>query len=346
MAGRNDSTILSVENLVIEYRTDLETVYAVNGISFSLKRGETLGIVGETGAGKTSTALAILNLLPERSGRITGGRIEFDGKNVFDMSYAELLAMRGKHISMIFQDPMTSLNPVLTVGEQIAEGISFHERHVSKAQLNARVDEMLEMVGIPSERKKEYPHQFSGGMKQRVVIAMALICEPELLIADEPTTALDVTIQAQVLKMIRTLRDRLGTSMILITHDFGVVAQMCNNVAVMYDGRIVEYGRAEDIFLGNDHHPYTRGLFQSIPTISGTQERLKPIPGLMPDPTLRHAGCSFGSRCPYCREICHRKQPETFVSGEHRILCHFPHGAEQVEGGNVHAGKSTADSNG
>ncbi len=337
MVGKNDDAILSVENLSIEYRTDLETVYAVNGISFSLKRGETLGIVGETGAGKTSTALAILNLLPERSGKITGGRVEFGGKNVFDMSRAELLAMRGKHIAMIFQDPMTSLNPVLTVGEQIAEGITFHDRHISKAQLNARVDEMLEMVGIPAERKNEYPHQFSGGMKQRVVIAMALICEPELLIADEPTTALDVTIQAQVLKMMRTLRDRLGTSMILITHDFGVVAQMCNNVAVMYDGRIVEYGRAEDIFLGDDHHPYTKGLFESIPTINGTQERLKPIPGLMPDPTQQREGCSFDSRCPYCREICNRQKPEYFVSGEHRILCHLPHGSEQSEGGNAHA---------
>lgn len=334
--GKRDDIILSVNDLAIEYRTDLETVYAVNGISFSIKRGETLGIVGETGAGKTSTALAILNLLPDRIGKIAGGEIQFNGENVFAMSRAELHAMRGKHISMIFQDPMTSLNPVLTVGEQIAEGISFHDKHVSKKELEERVDQMLEMVGIPHERKNEYPHQFSGGMKQRVVIAMALVCEPELLIADEPTTALDVTIQAQVLKMMRSLRDKFGTSMILITHDFGVVAQMCDKVAVMYDGRIVEYGRAEDIFLGEDHHPYTKGLFRSIPTISTSQERLQPIPGLMPDPTQQYMGCSFQPRCTYCREICGQQKPTYATEGEHKILCHFPHSREQVEGGDFH----------
>ena len=333
--GKRDDIILSVNDLAIEYRTDLETVYAVNGISFSIKRGETLGIVGETGAGKTSTALAILNLLPDRIGKIAGGEIQFNGENVFTMSRAELHAMRGKHISMIFQDPMTSLNPVLTVGEQIAEGISFHDKHVSKKELEERVDQMLEMVGIPHERKNEYPHQFSGGMKQRVVIAMALVCEPELLIADEPTTALDV-IQAQVLKMMRSLRDKFGTSMILITHDFGVVAQMCDKVAVMYDGRIVEYGRAEDIFLGEDHHPYTKGLFRSIPTISTSQERLQPIPGLMPDPTQQYTGCSFQPRCTYCREICGQQKPTYATEGEHQILCHFPHSREQVEGGDFH----------
>ena len=334
--GKRDDIILSVNDLEIEYRTDLETVYAVNGISFSIKRGETLGIVGETGAGKTSTALAILNLLPDRIGKIAGGEIQFNGENVFTMSRAELHAMRGKHISMIFQDPMTSLNPVLTVGEQIAEGISFHDKHVSKKELEERVDQMLEMVGIPHERKNEYPHQFSGGMKQRVVIAMALVCEPELLIADEPTTALDVTIQAQVLKMMRSLRDKFGTSMILITHDFGVVAQMCDKVAVMYDGRIVEYGRAEDIFLGEDHHPYTKGLFRSIPTISTSQERLQPIPGLMPDPTQQYTGCSFQPRCTYCRDICGQQKPTYATEGEHQILCHFPHSREQVEGGDFH----------
>lgn len=334
--GKRDDIILSVNDLAIEYRTDLETVYAVNGISFSIKRGETLGIVGETGAGKNSTALAILNLLPDRIGKIAGGEIQFNGENVFTMSRAELHAMRGKHISMIFQDPMTSLNPVLTVGEQIAEGISFHDKHVSKKELEERVDQMLEMVGIPHERKNEYPHQFSGGMKQRVVIAMALVCEPELLIADEPTTALDVTIQAQVLKMMRSLRDKFGTSMILITHDFGVVAQMCDKVAVMYDGRIVEYGRAEDIFLGEDHHPYTKGLFRSIPTISTSQERLQPIPGLMPDPTQQYTGCSFQPRCTYCREICGQQKPTYATEGEHQILCHFPHSREQVEGGDFH----------
>ena len=316
-------TVLSVKDLEIIYKTDLETVYAVNGISFDLKKGEALGIVGETGAGKTTTALSILRLLPERIGRLTNGEILYNGQNVMEMSAAELREMRGKKISMIFQDPMTSLNPVLTVGEQIAEGITFHNRKAPKEEVDARVDEIMELVGIPAERKVEYPHQFSGGMKQRVIIAMALVCEPDLLIADEPTTALDVTIQAQVLKMMRALRDKLGTSMILITHDFGVVALMCDKVAVMYDGRIVEYGNAEDIYLGDHHHPYTEGLFNSIPVISREQDMLIPIPGLMPDPTEVHPGCSFAPRCPYCQDICTQEKPAYFEEGTHKILCHF-----------------------
>ena len=262
--GKRDDIILSVNDLAIEYRTDLETVYAVNGISFSIKRGETLGIVGETGAGKTSTALAILNLLPDRIGKIAGGEIQFNGENVFTMSRAELHAMRGKHISMIFQDPMTSLNPVLTVGEQIAEGISFHDKHVSKKELEERVDQMLEMVGIPHERKNEYPHQFSGGMKQRVVIAMALVCEPELLIADEPTTALDVTVQAQIVKLLKRINQKKGTAILFISHDLSLVRRLCSRVIVMKDGRIVEQGAMEDIF-ENPQQEYTQKLIAAIP---------------------------------------------------------------------------------
>lgn len=325
-----DNVILSVKDLELVYKTDLETVYAVNGVSFSLRKGETLGIVGETGAGKTSTALSILRLLPERVGRVTGGNILYKGQDLFSLCPSAMREIRGKHIAMIFQDPMTSLNPVLTIGSQIAESITFHDNTIGGKDVEERVDRILEMVGIPCERRNEYPHQFSGGMKQRVVIAMALVCEPELLIADEPTTALDVTIQAQVLKMIRGLRDKLGTSMILITHDFGVVAQMCDSVAVMYDGRIVEYGRAEDIYLGARHHPYTEGLFNSIPVINRMQEKLIPIPGLMPDPTQRHAGCSFAPRCRYCQDVCRQRHPGYFEDGGHRILCHF---ADRRSGG-------------
>ena len=325
------NTILSVKDLELIYKTDLETVYAVNGISFSLEKGETLGIVGETGAGKTSTALSIMRLLPDKIGQIVKGEITYNGRDILSMSPAEMRELRGKHISMIFQDPMTSLNPVLTVGEQIAEGITFHNKKADKQDVEKRVDEILEMVGIPCERKNEYPHQFSGGMKQRVIIAMALVCEPELLIADEPTTALDVTIQAQVLKMMRGLRDKLGTSMILITHDFGVVAMMCDKVAVMYDGRIVEYGNAEDIYLGENHHPYTEGLFNSIPVISKKQDMLVPIPGLMPDPTQQQPGCSFAPRCRYSQTICPQQKPSYYEEGNHRILCHFAQKASRGE---------------
>jgi peptide/nickel transport system ATP-binding protein len=315
--------ILSVKNLEVIYKTDLETVYAVNNVSFSINKGETLGIIGETGAGKTTTALSILRLLPQNTGQILNGDIIFDGINILAASQQEMRDIRGRKISMIFQDPMTSLNPVLTVGEQIAEGLIFHNKDHDKKKVDSRVDEILEMVGIPHVRKNEYPHQFSGGMKQRVVIAMALVCEPDLLIADEPTTALDVTIQAQVLKMMRQLRDRLNTSMILITHDFGVVAQMCDKVAVMYGGRIVEYGSARDIFLGEYHHPYTEGLFNCIPVINRAQNRLEPIPGLMPDPTVQYEGCSFVPRCAYSTEQCKKVKPAYYESNGHSILCHY-----------------------
>ncbi len=316
--------LLNVKDLSVIYKTDLETVRAVNGVSFSLERGKTLGLVGETGAGKTTTALTLMRLLPERIGIIENGVIELDGQDLLKMPENDMRAIRGEKIAMIFQDPMTSLNPVLTVGEQIGEALSLHNlSNKSKEQIEARVDEVLTMVGIPSGRKKDYPHQFSGGMKQRVVIAMALACEPELLIADEPTTALDVTIQAQVLLMMRDLRDRLGTSMIMITHDLGVVAQTCDTVAVMYAGEIIEQGTLDDIFRGDRHHPYTVGLFGSIPSLRGKSRRLSPIAGLMPDPTNLPDGCRFWPRCPHCMEKCKTAHPDVYADGTHQVCCHL-----------------------
>ena len=316
--------ILDVKDLVIKYQTDLETVHAVNGISFTLDKGETFGIVGETGAGKSTTALSLLNLLPERTRRIPQGEIIFKGENVLDMSKEALHSMRGDQIAMIFQDPMTSLNPVMTVGDQIAEALMLHNKDgKGKEEIIARTDEVLKLVGILPERKKDYPHQFSGGMKQRVVIAMALACEPELLIADEPTTALDVTIQAQVLAMIAELRDRLGMAMIMITHDLGIIAQTCDKVAVMYAGEFIESGTLEDIFTGDKHHPYTVGLFGSIPNLKEKSDRLNPIAGLMPDPTDLPSGCAFSPRCPHCTEKCRSVHPTDFVEGTHTIKCHL-----------------------
>lgn len=319
-----NEALLEVKDLTVKYVTDLETVHAVNRISFSLGRGQTIGLVGETGAGKTTTALSIMRLLPERTGKVDGGEIRFAGQDLLAMPEHEMQAIRGEKIAMIFQDPMTSLNPVMTVGDQIAEALDLHnDQGRSKEQIQERVDEVLSMVGIPPQRKSEYPHQFSGGMKQRVVIAIALACEPELLIADEPTTALDVTIQAQVISMIRELRDRLQTAMIMITHDLGIVAQTCDNVAVMYAGALIEIGSAEDIFLDGDHHPYTVGLFGSIPNLRSKAKRLTPIPGLMPDPTHLPEGCSFSPRCPHATERCRTAPPAVYLKGSHRICRHL-----------------------
>lgn len=319
-----DEKILDVNNLNIIYKTDLETIYAVNNISFSINKGETLGIVGETGAGKTTTALSLLRLLPERVGKITQGSINFNGTDLLTLSKNEMCDIRGDKISMIFQDPMSSLNPAITVGDQIEEALILHNKeNKSKKELHARVEEVLRLVGIESERKTGYPHQFSGGMKQRVVIAIALACEPDLLIADEPTTALDVTIQAQVLLMMQELRDRLGTSMIMITHDLGVVAQTCDKVAVMYAGELIEEGSLKAIFTGKDHHPYTIGLFGSLPKMNDKSKRLKPIEGLMPDPTDLPDGCKFWPRCPNSMEICRNQIPGQSINGMHSIRCHL-----------------------
>ena len=320
----NGENLLEVQDLSVEYRTDEDLVKAVNHVSLRLKKKQTLGLVGETDAGKTTLALSILRLLPKHVGKITGGTVTFEGSNLLALSEAEMRAYRGKAISMIFQDPMTSLNPVIPVGKQVAEILELHnEAGLSKEQIEARVDEMFELVGIPASRKGEYPHQFSGGMKQRVVIAISLALNPELLIADEPTTALDVTIQAQVLAMMEDLKQKMGTSMIMITHDLGIIAQTCDTVAVMYAGEIVESGSVEDIFLGEAHHPYTTGLFQSIPRLDGDTRRLQPIEGLIADPTRLPEGCKFHPRCPHCTEKCKTAEPPEYESNGHTIRCHL-----------------------
>lgn len=319
------NTVLEVKNLSIQYQTDLETVYAVNDISFSLDEGETLGLVGETGAGKTTAALGIMGLLPERTGRVPSGEIILEGQNLLNLKEQEMQKIRGSRISMIFQDPMTALNPVLQVGAQIGEALYLHNTdNLSSQEIEKKVEETLELVGIPRERKTEYPYQFSGGMRQRVVIAIALICNPKLLIADEPTTALDVTIQAQILSMICDLQRLYRTSVVMITHDLGVVAETCDKVAIMYAGEIVEYGTLADIFVGEKHHPYTVGLFQSLPGCSRNKKRLQPIEGLMPDPTVKPEGCWFAPRCKYCRETCKTRKPPVHEENGHLVRCHFP----------------------
>lgn len=311
---------VEIKNLVVEYRTSKSTVQAVNGIDLTLKKKHTIGLVGETGAGKTTSMLALMGLVPNPPGVIVDGSILVNGIDVRALSPAQLSAVRGNEIAMIFQDPMTSLNPVLSVGEQIQESILFHE-NISKKEAWERAREVLATVGIDPNRAGEYPHQFSGGMRQRVGIAIALACHPSVLIADEPTTALDVTIQAQVLKLMQTLRDEYETSMILISHDLGVVAEICDEVYVMYGGRIVEAGTLEDIF---DHtmHPYTEGLFNSLPNINNRVHKLTPIAGLIPDPSHLPAGCTFAERCPYATDACREKQPElTQASQTHKVYC-------------------------
>jgi len=316
--------LLEIKDLHVEYHTDDALVYAVNGIDLDVNEGETLGLVGETGAGKTTTALSVLKLLPERTGRITGGRVFLEGRDITDYTDADMRAIRGEIVSMIFQDPMTSLNPVLTVGFQIAEVLKLHKNTQSASDIQNRVDELLKLVDIPPERKHDYPHQFSGGMKQRIVIAIALACEPKLLLADEPTTALDVTIQAQVLSMMNELKEKLGTAMILITHDLGVVAETCDRVAIMYAGKIIETGTVEQIFdPSRDHHPYTVGLFGAIPDLTKKTRRLSPIDGLMPDPTDLPAGCKFHTRCPQCMERCRTEEPGLTERDGHRLCCHL-----------------------
>ncbi len=314
--------LLEIKNLSVEYRTDMEVVKAVNGVNLSLNANEALGIVGETGAGKTTTCRAIIGLIQTPPGKVTSGEIVFDGADLLQKKEREMRKIRGGDITMVFQDPMTSLNPSMSVGDQIMEVIRLHDR-ISRAQAVLRAKEMLEMVGIPGERYQEYPHQFSGGMKQRVVIAIALACNPKLLIADEPTTALDVTIQAQVLDLMKELKKKFNTSIILITHDFGIVAELCEKVAVMYAGEIVESGRIEQIF--NDRsHPYTVGLFGAIPSIDVDVERLETIPGLPADPANLPKGCRFHPRCRNCMEICKNQPPgETYVEEGHMVRCHL-----------------------
>ncbi len=313
---------LEIKNLTVEYVVDNEVVHAVTGVNINIPAGRTFGLVGETGAGKTTTALSILNLVPSPAGRIVSGEIFVEGQDVFKMSPKQLRAMRGDQVAMVFQDPMTSLNPIKTVGEQIAEGIKIH-RGVSGKEALLQAMNMLEMVGIPGERVSEYPHQFSGGMKQRVVIAIALACNPNLLIADEPTTALDVTIQAQVLKLINELKEKSRMVMLMITHDLGIVAEVCDTVGIMYAGRIVECGTLADIF-DNLRHPYTRGLFDSLPDIENRRAELKPIPGLIPDPMNLPPGCAFHPRCSYVKPECSRDLPQVrWLSDTHYVCCHL-----------------------
>ena len=313
-------SLLEIKDLSIRFNTDTGVVHAVNGVSLSIGKGESLGLVGETGAGKTTTALGILRLIQTPPGEITSGEIVFDGRDLLTLRAEEMQKLRGSEISMIFQDPMTALNPVMTVGDQIAE-VYAHHQDCSKAEAQKRAVDMLEMVRIPAGRADDYPYQFSGGMKQRVVIAMALACNPSLLIADEPTTALDVTIQAQILEMINDLKRGFGTSMLLITHDLGVVAETCNKVAIMYSGQIVESGTAEDIF-DRTAHPYTIGLFDSIPRLDVEVDRLNPIVGMMPSPIDLPVGCKFAPRCPYMTEACTRAEPAAReVSPGHFVKC-------------------------
>ncbi len=314
--------LLEIRNLWVEYLTEDATIYAVNNLNLTVEKGETLGLVGETGAGKTTTALSVMRLLPEKVGLIKKGTIILDGMNITEAPEEKLREMRGFDVSMIFQDPMTSLNPVFTVGDQIKEAILLHNKNIDEKEADKQVDDIMQLVGLPAERKAEYPHQFSGGMKQRIVIAIALVCQPKLLLADEPTTALDVTIQAQVLQMMKELKEKLNTAMIMITHDLGVVAQTCDKVAIMYAGEIIESGTAEDIFEGEKHHPYTVGLFGSIPDMTKKTRRLNPIEGLMPDPSKLPVGCKFNDRCPLCMEICTTSIPEAVDRCGHMIKCH------------------------
>ena len=332
MKEERDKKMLNIRGLTVEYHTDEQVVHAVNSLDLDIHYGESLGLVGETGAGKTTTALSILQLVSAPAGRITAGEIWFEGEELLKADKKTMRKYRGNEISMIFQDPMTSLNPVYTVGDQIAEVVRSHN-HCSKEEARKRAMEMLETVGIPKERYDEYPHQFSGGMKQRVVIAMSIACEPHLILADEPTTALDVTIQAQVLELMNELKEKFQTSMLLITHDLGVVAQVCDRVAIMYAGEIVESGDIEAVY-ENPRHPYTIGLFESIPSLDEHVEKLKPIKGQMPDPANLPSGCSFWPRCPYAEEDCKkRKPPITKLEGDHQVRCIREINSKNREGG-------------
>ncbi len=315
-----DDTLLSIQDLHVQFNTDTGVVSAVQGLSLSLKKGESLGLVGETGAGKTTTALGIMRLIACPPGRVTKGQIFFEGEDLLRASTEKMRAIRGGKISMIFQDPMTSLNPVLSVQEQIAEMIRLHQK-VTEGEAREKAVEMLRLVGIRPERAPDYPHQFSGGMKQRVVIAIALACNPQLLIADEPTTALDVTIQAQVLELINELKRQFKTATILITHDLGIVADACDTVAIMYAGRVVERADKYSLFR-NPTHPYTQGLFNSIPDLTKNVRRLNTISGLPPDPTNLPPGCCFEPRCSRARPECAASQPPMAeISPGHFVAC-------------------------
>ena len=317
----NKENLLEVHDLWVEYRTSRGAVKAVNGLNLNIAMGETLGLVGETGAGKSTTAFGIMRILPDPPAKITGGEILYKGRDLLKLSAKEMRDVRGEEISMIFQDPMTSLDPVKTVGNQIQEMIELHT-DISSKEAWTRAEDMLEVVGIKRERANDYPHQFSGGMKQRVVIAMALSCNPKLLIADEPTTALDVTIQAQILDLLRNLKDKINSSIMFITHDLGVIAEMADYVVVMYAGRIVEQGTAEEIF-AHPAHPYTIGLMASKPVVGRQVEKLYSIPGKVPNPINMPDYCYFKDRCEMCVAQCSGEYPcEVSISPTHKVSCY------------------------
>lgn len=326
MVSKNN--LLEVKNLTVYYHTADGIVHAVENLSFAVREGSTLGLVGETGAGKTTAVKAVMRILPDPPAKVHSGEILFEGEDVLEKSQKEMRQIRGKQISMIFQDPMTSLNPVMTVSEQIAEVLRLHNKY-SKKEAKQKALEMMEVVGIKRERGDDYPHQFSGGMKQRIVIAIALACSPKLLIADEPTTALDVTIQAQVLELIRQLKVKYGTSTIMITHDLGIVAETCDFVSVIYAGQIVEHGSVDSVF-SNPAHPYTKGLFGCIPDLYSDNDTLTPIKGMMPDPTHLPKGCRFAPRCPYADERCQSEIPAVSEIGLDHMVCCFREGSKTL----------------
>ena len=313
--------LIEIKDFSVKFETGRAVAYALNGVNLTIGRGEALGLVGESGAGKTTTAPGMLNLIPQPAGKVTGGDILYEGKSVFKMFQKELMDMRGDKVAMIFQNPLTSLNPVFTVGEQIGMVLQKH-KNLSKKEAVNEAGKLLEVVGIAKYRVNDFPHQFSGGMRQRVGIAAALACNPSLLIADEPTTALDVTIQAQILELMKELLVKYDSSLLMITHNLGIIAEICNNVAVMYAGIIVEYGSVEEVFT-NPSHPYTIGLFGSIPKLTGPRERLASIPGTVANPEKLPSGCPFHERCGEASGRCSEHSPRMFQIGEnHYVACH------------------------
>ena len=316
-------TILDVKGLKTTFFTDDGEIPAVDNVDFHIREGEVLGIVGESGCGKSVTSLSIMGLVPSPPGKITGGEILFQNKDLTKLSENKMRAIRGNDIAMIFQEPMTSLNPLFTIGDQLREAVKIHKKDWSKKQIQARAVEMMQLVGLPRAEglMKEYPHQLSGGMRQRVMIAMALLCDPKVLIADEPTTALDVTIQAQILKLIKNLNEKLNTAVLLITHDLGVVAETCERVVVMYAGKVVEEGPVETIFQ-DPQHPYTKGLLQSVPDMRFKKERLYSIPGNVPKPGSIQTGCKFAPRCEFAFDRCTTENPELYqTADDHQSRC-------------------------
>lgn len=323
IVSENRDNLVEIKDLVVEFKTERAVVHALNGVNLTIKRGESLGLVGEAGAGKTTTALGILNLISPSSGKILNGDISYDGKSVFKMGRSELLEMRGGKVSMIFQNPLTSLNPVFTVGEQIAMLLRKH-MNMGRKEAMTQASKLLEMVGIAGYRVGDYPHQFSGGMRQRVGIAAALACKPELLIADEPTTALDVTIQAQILELMKSLQENNDTSLLMITHNLGIISELCQKVAVMYAGKIIEVGTVEEVF-SHPAHPYTVGLLNALPKLTGPRERLAAILGHVADPQNLPEGCSFHPRCANCTERCCKEAPEMAeLTPNHSVACFNP----------------------